>query len=779
MTEILSDQSRSLRARAEAALGAIAEGAAGAPADLSKLLHELQVHQVELELQNEELRRSQDALEESRGRYMRLFHQAPVGYLILDRVGMIRQANATFAAMVAPGGGDGVVGRAFTDFLPVEDQRLFLARLKSFFKHPVDKEMQLRLVTAAGTSLVVALTAGSMEFVEQEQERGGEIFVVVSDISQRARADEKLTVANRQLDAAILRARTMTMEAEAANSAKSNFLATMGNELRSPLSGMLEMTETLLASELSPEQRYSAESVQNSGRRLLHLVDGILDFSTIEAGRLELVSEIFSPRQLLEEIVTAHTPQLQEKRLALFRSVDSAVPQQLYGDPGRLRQIIGNLLANAITFTNAGSVELTLSREEAEGGEPLLRCTVRDTGCGISPEKLALLFAKSGGSTLGLAISRRLVEMMGGKIGVNSEPGRGSEFWFTVRCGGGREGGAGSAEQTAAITPMELPAAGKTRILVAEDDITSRTILSAILHKWGYEPLTVADGRAAWEVIRSPQAPKLAILDWDMPGMSGPEVCRLIRASGNATTPPYLIILTAKDDTSDIVAGLDAGANDYVTKPYDNSELQARIRVGVRMVELQDELLAARQALVYEAMHDALTGVLSRRAILELLDKELVGSRRQSRAMAVGICDIDHFKRINDTYGHLIGDEVLKAFATTIASNLRENDHFGRFGGEEFLIVAPDTQGMGRENLYERLRQVVADLVVPSQAGDIRVTMSVGVAFSEMGSDGTALLAAADEALYAAKNRGRNRVVFADQLNGGVEDVVATDGGGD
>jgi two-component system, cell cycle response regulator len=302
------------------------------------------------------------------------------------------------------------------------------------------------------------------------------------------------------------------------------------------------------------------------------------------------------------------------------------------------------------------------------------------------------------------------------------------------------------------------------RILVAEDDLTSRTILSGILRKWGYDPLTVADGEAAWQVMGAPDAPKLAILDWDMPGLSGPEVCARVRASRDTVTPPYLIILTAKDDKTDIVIGLDAGANDYVTKPYDNSELQARIRVGVRMVELQDELLAARQALVYEAMHDALTGVYSRRAILELLDKELVGSIRRGKNLSIGLCDIDFFKKINDTYGHLVGDEVLRGFARAISASLRENDHFGRIGGEEFLVVAPDWPEVGGENLYERLRRIVAELSIDSGAGPLRITMSVGVAFVGEKSSANSLLAAADEAMYAAKAGGRNRVVFASRL---------------
>jgi len=298
------------------------------------------------------------------------------------------------------------------------------------------------------------------------------------------------------------------------------------------------------------------------------------------------------------------------------------------------------------------------------------------------------------------------------------------------------------------------------QVLIAEDDLTSRTILSAIVTNWGYEAVVACDGNEAWEIMREPAAPDIAILDWDMPGMDGLQVCRKIR-DRLTINPPYVIILTAKNEKSDIVEGLDAGANDYVSKPYDNNELQARIRVGQRMVELQAELVEAKNTLALEAMHDSLTGAPNRRAILDALGKELARVKRKQSKLSIGLCDIDHFKQINDTFGHQVGDAVLCGFVATIQKSLRGYDLVGRYGGEEFLVVAPDSAGSAEEGLYERLRAKTAGHRVPTKSGDAGITVSIGVAGSYTGATVDTMLAAADAALYRAKDEGRNQVCYA------------------
>jgi two-component system, cell cycle response regulator len=292
------------------------------------------------------------------------------------------------------------------------------------------------------------------------------------------------------------------------------------------------------------------------------------------------------------------------------------------------------------------------------------------------------------------------------------------------------------------------------RMLIAEDDLTSRTILAGILRKWGYDPIAVTDGVMAWETLCRDDAPKLVLLDRNMPGMDGLEVCRRIRQT-NSSDPPYIIILTSWAEKGNIVEGLDAGANDYVTKPWDNDELRARIRVGRRMVELQSELHLAKNALAREAMHDPLTGILNRRAILEALERELARSRRTGELFSIGMCDIDHFKRVNDTYGHQVGDEVLQGFVSIIRSALRKYDVMGRYGGEEFLVLVSGINAVKEAGVFERLCERVAGTSLVTRAGPIALSVSIGVAGSAGVGTLDEVVGAADRALFQAKKDGR------------------------
>jgi diguanylate cyclase (GGDEF)-like protein len=298
------------------------------------------------------------------------------------------------------------------------------------------------------------------------------------------------------------------------------------------------------------------------------------------------------------------------------------------------------------------------------------------------------------------------------------------------------------------------------KILIAEDDFTSRGILTAILKKWGFDPVVTENGGAAWDALQRPDAPRLVLLDWNMPGMDGLEVCRRLRER-DSRNPPYVILLTARGEKGDLVQGLEAGANDYVAKPYDNEELQARIRVGQRMLDMQSHLLEAQDALEHQATHDFLTGIFNRRAILDRLAQEISRAKRENTSLSIGMCDIDHFKNINDAYGHQAGDEALVIFTRCLQSRLRDYDSLGRYGGEEFFVIAPGSVGHSGESLYERLRAEVAEAEIPTKAGMVSLTVSIGVAPGTGQSTVDALIAAADAALYQAKAEGRNRVVYA------------------
>jgi two-component system, cell cycle response regulator len=297
------------------------------------------------------------------------------------------------------------------------------------------------------------------------------------------------------------------------------------------------------------------------------------------------------------------------------------------------------------------------------------------------------------------------------------------------------------------------------KVLIAEDDVVSRRLLEAMLTRWGYEVVVTRNGDEAWRLLQRIDAPPLAILDWMMPGMDGVEVCRKVRQRGQEPYI-YLLLLTTKGRKENIIEGLDAGADDYLTKPFDPHELQVRLRTGKRIMTLQAELIEAREALRVQAMHDPLTGIWNRRAILDVLGNELARSRREGLSVAVAIADIDHFKRINDTYGHLVGDTALCEAASRMRAQLRPYDAISRYGGEEFLIVLPGCTSQDAFKLAERLRIGMSEDPIKIPGGTIKVMCSLGVAASDMivVLEPTALIQAADSALYRAKAGGRNRV---------------------
>jgi two-component system cell cycle response regulator len=301
------------------------------------------------------------------------------------------------------------------------------------------------------------------------------------------------------------------------------------------------------------------------------------------------------------------------------------------------------------------------------------------------------------------------------------------------------------------------------KILIAEDESVSARLLQASLTKWGYDVFVTKDGLEALELLRSPDAPRLAILDWMMSRMDGPEVIRKLRKD-QAGTYVYAILLTAKDRKEDVIKGLEMGADDYLVKPFDWLELKARVAAGRRILELQDELLQAHKALSHQATHDMLTQTLNRAGILEALDKELNRAGREKRPLAIIMADVDHFKRVNDTHGHLAGDEVLRQVARQLRAGVRPYDEVGRYGGEEFLMVLPGCDSSAASHRAEKLRvKIAADSVAISETLRIPATLSFGVASTaELGVlDATSLLQQADEALYRAKGMGRNCVEAA------------------
>ena len=300
------------------------------------------------------------------------------------------------------------------------------------------------------------------------------------------------------------------------------------------------------------------------------------------------------------------------------------------------------------------------------------------------------------------------------------------------------------------------------KILIAEDDVATRRKLEACLISWNYEVVVAVDGDEALRALQGEDAPRLAILDWMMPGRDGLNVCEEVRKT-NAEPYVYILLLTAMDRKEDIVQGLEAGADDYLTKPYDVHELKARLRTGRRILALQEALLSARDALRYQATLDPLTGLWNRTAMMATLKRELARAERQNTSLSIMMVDLDHFSRINETHGHMAGDSVLREIAKRIQSVSRVIDAVGRFGGEEFMIISPGDAACQASGQAERIRAAISDEAIDISEGIIQLTASVGVVTPGNVKDArsNALLAAADLALSRSKARGGNRVEMA------------------
>jgi PAS domain S-box-containing protein len=388
--------------------------------EIDKLVHELQVHQIELEIQNEELRHIQHDLETIKNRYFDLYDLAPVAYLTLNKQGLILEANITAATLFRTTR-KVLLNRPVTNFLLPEDQGLYYLYRKQVIENNESHGCELRMVRADGSSFWAYKHAMSVQ--------DGEYLVTLTDITRIKQTEEEL--------------RRAKIEAEAATVAKSHFLANMSHEIRTPMNAIIGVIQLLEMADLPQEQREDLAMAKKAGLDLVRLINDILELSKIEAHKVELEISRFDLKNEIADIIKLLSLQAREKGLELTCSIAPDVPTALKGDAGRLRQIIINLVGNAIKFTHAGSVELQIRKDAENADTATIRFIVRDSGIGIAADKQRLIFEpftqadsstirKYGGTGLGLTISKRFAELMGGHTGVESTEDKGSTFWFTV-----------------------------------------------------------------------------------------------------------------------------------------------------------------------------------------------------------------------------------------------------------------------------------------------------------------------------------------------------------
>ena len=575
-----------LRAAAEANLVQRPPGLAPGGDDAQRLLHELQVHQVELEMQNETLRQKQDELAAMRDRYVDLYDFAPVGYMTLTADGMIEEVNVTAVKLVGAERKD-LLQRRFTSLVIAEDQDRCKELLLGVTDHAEPRRIELTMQRRDGT-----VFQAQLDFATQKVGAGDTALrIALTDISERKQLEAELAQHRNHLEQRVF-ARTAELAqakdaAEAANRAKSIFLANMSHELRTPMNGVMGMTDLALRRAIDAKQIDWLTKSQGAAKHLMAVLNDILDISQIESERLTLEEKNFSLAQAIDEVLQMQEAPAQAKGLQLHSEIDAALPELLCGDAMRVKQILLNFTGNAIKFSDHGTITVRASVAEEDSHSLMLRIEVTDQGIGISAEQQARLFhaftqadgsmnRKYGGNGLGLIICKRIALLMGGDAGVVSEEGVGSTFWATLRIKFAVAGQ--TADTSLPIEPARDALARQfagVRVLVVEDDAVSREIELILLEAAGLAPEAVNDGREAVEKARGGFY-ELILMDVQMPVMDGLDATRAIRKlPGMAMTP--ILAMTANAFEDDRSACIAAGMDAYIGKPLEPEVMYATV----------------------------------------------------------------------------------------------------------------------------------------------------------------------------------------------------------
>jgi PAS domain S-box-containing protein len=555
------------------------------PEDAKELLHDLRVHQIELEIQNEELRRVQNELECSRARYFDLYDLAPVGYLTLSEQGLIQEANLAIATMLGMTRGS-LLKRPISKIIQKEDQNTYYLHRKQLLGSGEQQAWELRLVRRDGTIFWAHLAATVDKDLSgasgQDPDSTPTVRIVVSEISERKQAEEALLETNSRLLEATATAHEMAAKSEAASQVKSQFLANMSHELRTPMTGVLGMLDLLLLGNLDAEQQDFISKAHTSASSLVRILNDILDLTKIEMGKFSIEEKPFSLRECAKDVLGMLLPLASSKGLALNLAVADDVPEVLSGDPTRLNQVLTNLAGNAVKFTEKGEVDIRVSAGgSAPSGKRDFTITVTDTGIGIPDGKRDLLFhnfsqvdethsRSYGGTGLGLVISKEIVERMGGTISFTSAVGKGSNFTCTIPLNLAKPEHSviKTPEKTAlSRVPRRANETRRPRILLAEDDPVIRQIFGKMLEKADYDVDFAENGQRAVDMWGR-GGYDLILMDVQMPLLNGFDASTVIREKEqNRTGHIPIVAVTAHALVEDQKRCQDAGMDAYISKP--------------------------------------------------------------------------------------------------------------------------------------------------------------------------------------------------------------------